>query len=207
MSNARRTDPDAYRAPASSATGTYRDRGSKFVAVVAPVSSTDEAKALVKKRSREHHDATHHCFAWRVRENEALVEFSSDAGEPRGTAGPPILAALTAADIEDVVVVVSRWFGGTKLGTGGLVQAYRAATESAISNANVIMKTRTVSISITHTFEQTGSVAAVLSRYNASRIGESYDERAHVTVELPVSDAPSVKATLDGLKDVSVDNY
>lgn len=113
--------------------GIFKDKGSKFLAFAHHVESVDEAKTIVAKYKKEHHKARHVCFAYRIGEN-AEVYRGCDDGEPSGTAGKPILRQLEIANLTNSMVVVVRYFGGTLLGTGGLVRAYREATADALKD-------------------------------------------------------------------------
>ncbi|MCQ2351307.1 MAG: YigZ family protein [Paludibacteraceae bacterium] len=111
--------------------GIYKEKGSRFLSFVHHVESVDEAKAIVSAYKKEHHKARHVCFAYRIGANSEIYR-GCDDGEPAGTAGKPILRQLETNNLTNTMVVVVRYFGGTLLGTGGLVRAYRAATEDAI---------------------------------------------------------------------------
>lgn len=113
--------------------GLYKEKGSKFLAFGHHCESVDEAKAIVSKYKKEHHKARHVCFAYRIGEN-AEVYRGCDDGEPAGTAGKPILRQMEIAELTNSIVVVVRYFGGTLLGTGGLVRAYRDATQDALKD-------------------------------------------------------------------------
>ncbi|MEO8275184.1 MAG: YigZ family protein [Thermoanaerobaculia bacterium] len=108
-----------------------REQGSRFFAYLAPAATVEGARAFLDEVKRRFPDATHHCFAWRI--GWPPVERAADAGEPAGTAGQPILRALAGARLSDVGAVVVRWFGGTKLGKGGLSRAYSAVTLAALA--------------------------------------------------------------------------
>ncbi len=110
--------------------GLYKDRGSKFLSFAEPIQSEDEAKARIAWYKKKYHDARHVCYAYRLGPN---LFRTKDDGEPHGTAGIPILRTIDAAKLDNILVVVVRYFGGTLLGTGGLMVAYREATKSAIS--------------------------------------------------------------------------
>ncbi len=105
---------------------------SRFLAWAAPADDEETARAVVAEAARRHHDARHVCWAWRLGRSPSPLETRNDAGEPSGTAGEPILAALRRAGLIDCVGVVMRWFGGVKLGTGGLARAYGEAMEAAL---------------------------------------------------------------------------
>lgn len=125
---------DSYRVPAHDATAEIEVKRSRFLCRVARVESEEAARAVIAEQRRTHGTAGHHCSAF-ILGPEATTTRSNDDGEPSGTAGPPILDALRGADLSDVVAVVSRWFGGTLLGTGGLVQAYGDAVRATLSLA------------------------------------------------------------------------
>ena len=112
-----------------------KEKRSRFLAEVSPAADRDAAEQAVAEMARRHHDARHICFAWRLGHGDDLLETRSDAGEPSGSAGEPILNALRAAEVTDAVAVVARWFGGVKLGTGGLGRAYRDAAAAALEAA------------------------------------------------------------------------
>ncbi len=131
--------PDAYHTLAAPATGEFKDRGSKFLAFAYPVRTEAEALARVEALRKEHFKARHHCFAWRLGLDGQRFR-ANDDGEPSGTAGRPILGQIDAAGLTDVVVVVVRYFGGTLLGTSGLIQAYRESAAEALRQAQVVEK-------------------------------------------------------------------
>lgn len=116
--------------------GLYKEKGSKFIAVAYPVKSEDEFKEAYADVKNEYHNARHHCYAYRVNPEEEEVR-SNDDGEPSGTAGKPILNQLYSFELYNICVIVVRYFGGTKLGVSGLINAYKQATIDAINNANI----------------------------------------------------------------------
>ena len=128
---------DTYRTLAAPGTGTYKDRGSKFVAYAFPVESEEEALGHLECLRKEHPKARHHCFAWRLGTEGRRFRFNDD-GEPTGTAGRPILGQIDAAGLTNVVVIVVRYFGGTLLGTSGLIRAYRQSAAEALRQGQFI---------------------------------------------------------------------
>ena len=112
--------------------GIYKDRGSRFLSFAEPIANEDEAKALIEQYKRKYHDARHVCYAYRLGDN---LWRTKDDGEPHGTAGIPILRSIDALNLDKVLVVVVRYFGGTLLGTGGLTVAYREAAKDALTAA------------------------------------------------------------------------
>lgn len=128
---------DSYKTLAAPAAGEFKDRGSKFLGYAFSVAEETDALARIEALRKEHFKANHHCFAWRLGPDGARFR-SSDDGEPSGTAGRPILAQIDTAGLTDVVVVVVRYFGGTLLGTSGLIQAYRETAADTLKNAQII---------------------------------------------------------------------
>lgn len=126
---------DCLPAPAAVGTCETRVKGSRFIAVCSPADSRDAAESIVADARKQYYDATHNCWAWReLTSGEAAFAYD-DNGEPSGTAGQPILAAIDSGGIRGAVVVVTRYFGGTKLGTGGLARAYGEAAAGAVENS------------------------------------------------------------------------
>jgi uncharacterized YigZ family protein len=113
--------------------GIYKEKGSKFLAFAMPITSKEEVKEIVNRYKKEHHKAKHVCFAYRMGQDIR----ANDNGEPSGTAGRPILRQIDAANLDNVLVVVVRYFGGTLLGTGGLINAYKCAAQDAIKNSSI----------------------------------------------------------------------
>nr|MBN1229141.1 YigZ family protein [Anaerolineae bacterium] len=124
--------PPRYPIPAGTIRTTLRVANSRFITTVGPAQTVDEAKATIDSIRAEMPDATHHVFGYRIGYGASVTEGMSDDGEPSGTAGRPTLAVLRGADLGDIVLVTTRYFGGTKLGTGGLVRAYTEAAQSAL---------------------------------------------------------------------------
>lgn len=168
------------------------DKGSKFIAVAAPAQSVVEADETLKQETRHYHDASHHCFAWVIEG----AERASDAGEPSGTAGRSILEAIHNTGVEQVVVVVTRYFGGTKLGTGGLVRAYGDAARAALALAGrkECYRTHTVSVSFAH--NDTSPVHHAASRFEARQVGAAYGDRVAVRFQLKASRAKDFCAAI-----------
>lgn len=131
---------DTYLTVRQPAEGVFKDRGSRFITFVYPVSTEEEVKERLAGLRKLHPSASHHCYAFRLGA-EKLVFRSSDSGEPANTAGKPILGQIVSRDLTNVLVVVVRYFGGALLGVGGLINAYRSAAADGLNNAQVIEKT------------------------------------------------------------------
>lgn len=141
------TGDDRYRTVEAPAEAAMRERSSKFLAYIYPVSSEEEIHALLDDLHKRYYDATHHCYAWRLGPRGERFR-ANDDGEPSGTAGKPILGQLLSNDLTDCLVVVVRYFGGTKLGVPGLIAAYKESAAEAIATARVVERTvdRTVTV-------------------------------------------------------------
>lgn len=169
-------------------------KGSRFVATVAHVATEAEAMAVVDEVRAEWPDATHHCWAWRLRDGERAR--SSDAGEPGGSAGRPILAQIEGHGLHDVVVVVSRWFGGTKLGVGGLVRAYGGTAGMALDRAEILEVADTVPVRVEHGYGDTGAVDAVVASERLERVDTEWGEGVAFTLHVPVDGLDRVVGAL-----------
>lgn len=129
-----RSMAEPYTILTDTGNGYYEEKRSRFPAAAYPVRSEEEALSLIAAEKKKTYDARHHCWAYVLGPKRETVRFSDD-GEPSGTAGKPILEVLLGADVRDVLIIVTRYFGGTLLGTGGLVRAYTAASQDALANA------------------------------------------------------------------------
>jgi len=173
------------------ATHAMEVKHSRFVANAAPVSSPAEALAFL--REVEVPDATHNCWAWRIGNDYR----SSDDGEPAGTAGRPILAAIDGQGYDRVMVVVTRWFGGIKLGAGGLVRAYGGAAAECLRLAERVPIVETARLAMRVAFEDLGTVHNVLSAFAATKLEEDFDAGgARIVVELPADAIAGLKSRL-----------
>ena len=130
---------DEYKTVKYKSEGIYKDRSSKFIGIILPIENIEEVKKYLQEIKKEYYDATHHCYAYLLGINKE-VQFDSDAGEPAGSAGKPILNTLLSYDITDTLAVVIRYYGGTKLGIPGLINAYKTVTQLAIQNNEIITK-------------------------------------------------------------------
>ena len=166
---------DQFQSIAEPATGLFTDRGSKFLAYAWPVQEEEHIKEHLESLRKEHFKARHHCYAWRLGIDKQLFR-ANDDGEPGGTAGRPILGQIDSFGLTDVLVVVVRYFGGTLLGTSGLINAYRSAAALALQEAKVI----THDICDTHTFrlsyEKLPDFTQQLMRTEARIVSEEYGE-------------------------------
>jgi uncharacterized YigZ family protein len=189
-------ESDARRVPAREGRGEVREKASRFLAFARRIESPDAADAFVERLRREHHDAKHVAFAFKVGEGDAALVRSSDAGEPSGTAGRPILAAIESAGVSDAAVAVVRYFGGTKLGTGGLARAYRLAAARALETAGRETVYDVVRLEVRCPHSRTGAVRRLLDPPAVRLLGERFDPEPVLELEVRRSRAAALEAAL-----------
>ncbi|MEZ5330510.1 MAG: YigZ family protein [Thermoanaerobaculia bacterium] len=184
-----------YRVAAGAAEAELKERGSRFLAVVRAASDERGARALVEELRERFPDATHHCFAWRL--GHPARERSSDDGEPAGTAGAPMLRVLRGADLSDVVAVVTRWFGGTKLGKGGLARAYSGALDLALARLPTASRVPIVRVRVEVPFERLGAIKALVRPPEITLEEEEYaDEEPWLVLRLARRSLPELAERL-----------
>ena len=188
-------EPDgSYLTPASSHEGEIKERGSRFRALVLVAGSEVEAQAALRAVRERYRDATHHCWAWRI--GEPSSERFSDAGEPSGTAGRPILHVLRGARLSDVLVVVVRWFGGTKLGKGGLARAYSAAVKEALESLPTSKMVPSVMLLVQGPYTAIGAVKRLLRPPKVRLVDETYEGSFRLILEVDEAVRGDVEAAL-----------
>ena len=171
------------------------EKKSRFIATVDPVKSEEEALAFIEAMRKKYWNATHNCFAYVIGEH-FQVQRCSDDGEPSGTAGKPMLDVLLGEEIHDVVVVVTRYFGGTLLGTGGLVRAYSGATKEGLLASKVITKMHGQKITIQTDYTGLGQIQYILGQRGLTILNSIYTERVELEVLLPDDVIDSVSAEI-----------
>ena len=165
---------DTYRSIAAPSKGIYKELGSKFLALAYPVETEEAAKNIIAALRKEHFDARHHCFAWRLGLTGEPYRFSDD-GEPSSTAGRPIYGQLLSQELSDILVVVVRWFGGVKLGVPGLIRAYKTATQDALANATIIEKVAGETFIVQFGYLQMNDVMKVLKEMGIAPLRQEFD--------------------------------
>ncbi len=174
---------DRFRTIAETAEGTYSEKRSKFLAFAIPVESVEEVKATVAEYQKRFYDARHACYAYMI--GPERDEFrANDNGEPSGTAGKPILGQINSYGLTNILIVVVRYFGGIKLGTSGLITAYRQAAIEALENATVIEKTVDVDVSFRFEFPFMNAVMKVVKDMDVKIIVQGYDSDCTMTLRI-----------------------
>jgi uncharacterized YigZ family protein len=177
---------DIYYVPASPIETEIKVKGSKFIAGLLPVKSKDEAEQAYLEIKKKYYDATHNCFAYRI---DANIFRYSDDGEPNGTAGKPILQMMDGKEILEVLCVVTRYFGGTKLGTGGLIRAYSDAAKEALNRTKILKKIRSKKIKLMLDYDLENNVRNLLNSYQGKLDNSEYSDHIEMNLLIPESKA------------------
>ena len=159
------------------------EKKSKFIADIYPVKNVEEAENKIKEIKKKYYDAKHHCIAYRIVEEDRIIEKSSDDGEPSGTAGAPMLNILQGSNLCNIIVVVTRYFGGILLGTGGLVRAYSLATTTALENANIVMQEMGLEAEFFVEYKELEELKYIMKNRNINIINLEYAEKIKVIVQ------------------------
>lgn len=191
---------DAYTVLAGDASAETRIRGSRFLALAIPIRCTTDAMNHLDRLRKEYAGATHYCWALRTGAGDTAVERHCDDGEPTGSAGAPIARALTSADISDLFCVVIRWFGGSKLGVGGLIRAYGGAAAACINSAERAQRVRTIRLKLEFSYPLEARLRALLSRLGGHILETDYNSKAGLIVDLPCSRQAALE---EGFRDLT----
>ena len=187
---------DTYKTIAAPAEASYTEKRSKFLAFALPVRSVEEVKERLEKYQKEYYDARHVCYAYML--GPKRTDFrANDNGEPSGTAGKPILGQINSNGLTDVLVVVVRYFGGIKLGTSGLIVAYREAAALALAEAEVIEKTVDEEVEVRFEYPFMNDVMRIVKEEESELLEQSYDMDCVMRLRIRQSGMPRLKARLE----------
>ena len=189
---------DTYLTIQDKSEGIYTEKRSKFLAFAHPVETIDEIKDLLTDYKKKYYDARHVCYAYML--GPERTDFrANDDGEPSSTAGKPILGQINSRELTNILVVVIRYFGGVKLGTSGLIVAYREAAAEALSAATVIEKTIEETVTFSFPYVMMNSVMRVVKELNPRIVEQKYDETCIITLAIKRSMAPMLEERLNKL--------
>jgi uncharacterized YigZ family protein len=186
---------DTYLTIASPSSGEYRDRGSKFIGFAYPVKSEEEVKQHIQHLRKEHPQANHHCSAFRLSPDPTVFRASDDR-EPSGSAGKPILGAITSKGLTDVLVVVVRYFGGTLLGVPGLINAYRTAAAAALDNATIKEELITEQYAISFSYDLMNDVHHFLRQFPVKIKSQEFEDPCRIIFDIRKSAALQIEAKI-----------
>lgn len=196
---------DFYKTLKGVSQGIYKEKMSKFIAIAQPAASADEAKALIKAIANKYHDARHCCWAYMIgtQRNEYL---SSDNGEPSGTAGKPILGQINSFGLTNVVIAVVRYFGGIKLGTSGLIVAYREAARAAIEAGEILECHEQATLSFTFPYLAMNDVMKLVKSGDLKVLDQQFDNVCSMTIQTDADKMAEISNRIEAVDGVTVDN-
>lgn len=174
-----------------SSTGEYREKGSKFIALVYPVASEDEVKIRLAEVKKKYFDARHHCFAYILGPDKTKFR-AYDDGEPNHSAGDPILGQIRSRNLTNVLIIVVRYFGGTKLGVGGLVTAYKTAADEALNNIAIVEQQITVPVVFEFTYESTPVIMKLVKDFGLSIRNQTFETSCVLEAEVLLASRESL---------------
>jgi uncharacterized YigZ family protein len=189
---------DKYLTLAKPSDALLKEKASKFFAYAFPCQTTYQVKELIDGLRVKYHDARHFCYAYRFGP-EKVVYRANDDGEPSNSAGKPILGQIQAFDLTDVLIVVVRYFGGTKLGVGGLISAYKEASKLALEDAKIIEKTVYAEFEISHGYEEMNQVMRLIKERDLKMVNQELALSCVTTIGIRASEAENMDALLASL--------
>ncbi len=189
-------DSDSYRTIEAPASSVFRERSSKFLSFAYPVRDTEQIKEHLDALRKKYYDATHHCYAWRLGPSGEQSR-ANDDGEPSSTAGKPILGQLLSADVTDCLIVVVRYFGGTKLGVSGLIEAYRQAAQDVLAQARVVERTVDSVLEIEFPYHVQGEVMRIVKEMQPDVLQQRFDNMCSLALSIRSSRVGMLRGRLE----------
>lgn len=198
------TVSDLYHTIESASEGIYKEKGSKFLAYAYPVMTEDEIKAHIDGLKQLYYDARHHCFAWQLG-LDGMNFRAYDDGEPSGTAGKPIHGQILSHELTNILIVVVRYFGGTKLGTSGLIRAYKEASADALANASIVAKTVDAIFDLFFDYGAMNDVMRVVKDENPNVLQQNFNLSCSLRLSIRQSNAPALIQRLGKIESVRIE--
>ena len=199
---------DSYKTIEKIAEGYITDRKSRFISYIFPIESEEEVKEILEEYRKRYYNARHLCWAYMLGHTREYFR-SNDDGEPSGTAGRPILGQINSYELTNVLVLVVRYFGGTLLGTGGLVRAYKEAAADAIENAKIVEKTIDDAFLIKFEYPLLNEVMRILNQFEEAKWTQNFTETCEMKIVIRQSQSEELAKTLSstyGISVISIDN-
>ena len=193
--------PDIYKTFTRPSEGIYKEKQSRFLSFAFPVTTLGEIKEILETYRKKFYDARHICYAYML--GPERTDFrTNDDGEPSGTAGKPILGQINSNELTDVLILVVRYFGGIKLGTSGLITAYKAAAADAVANNEIVEKTVDEMITVEFEYPFLNDVMKIIKEENPEIIDKSFEMNCKITLRIRKSEAEKLRLRLLKLKTV-----
>lgn len=194
---------DYYRTIASISEGYITEQRSKFISFAIPVKTPEEVKEHIDVYRKKYYDARHVCWAYMLGADRMIYRVNDD-GEPSSTAGKPILGVINSNELTDILIVVIRYFGGVKLGTSGLIVAYRQAAQDAVAHAEIIEKTVDEDISVLFEYPFLNSVMKIVKEDNPQIISQHFDMDCEMTLRIRKGEADKLRSKLLKIKSLRI---
>jgi uncharacterized YigZ family protein len=195
---------DSYFTIKKPSEGIYKEKGSKFIAFAYPIFNEDDFKEQLAQLKKDYHDARHHCYAFRLGLTENEYRFSDD-GEPNNSAGKPIYGQLLSSNITNVAIIVIRYFGGTKLGVGGLITAYKEAAKDAINNAKIVKRTVNHYYKISFDYPVMSDVMNFVKQHNLNVTNQVFENSCLIEFNIRTQEAEQMIAELEKIEGVKIE--
>lgn len=184
-------ESDSYKTIKNKSEGIYKEKGSKFITYAFPITCEEDVKIEIDKLKKEYYDARHHCYAYMLGADKKTFR-ANDDGEPSSTAGKPILGQILSSNLTNILIVVVRYFGGTKLGVGGLIHAYKTAAHDAISNAEIIDKTVNDIYDIHFDYLVMNDVMRIIKEDEPLQIDQDFNLTCRITLSIRQSEVEKI---------------
>ncbi len=194
---------DTFNTISGKAEGLYKARGSKFLAFGFPVSSEEEIKTIISETRKKYHDARHCSYAYRIGITNSTFRINDD-GEPANTAGRPIYGQIISNNLTNILIIVVRYFGGTLLGKGGLIKAYKSAAADMLSNARIIVRVVDRLYKINFNYDVTSAVLKILNKEKLIKTDYKFDRYCSITTRIEASKEKSIISRLERINSVEV---
>lgn len=199
-------ETDLYHTIDSVSEGFYKEKGSKFLGFAIPCTNREDAREHIERLRKEHHGACHVCFAWRFGTDRYEDRYSDD-GEPNNSAGKPIFGQLLSFEVTNTLIAVVRYYGGTNLGVGGLITAYKTAAKEALESAQIKDKYITVSFKLIYEYEDTGAVMSTLNKINATIREQKFESgKPEIYFEVKRSEKDQVDRIFETFRNVRLEH-
>ncbi len=194
---------DSYKTIKEPSEGFFKDRGSKFFGYAYPYTSEQELKTKIEELKKEHHTARHHCYAYRFKQDYSVYR-ANDDGEPTNAAGKPILGQIDAKNLTNIAVVVVRYFGGTKLGVGGMMNAYKTAALEALNNAEILECTIDDIFEVSFGYPEMNTVMRFIKDLGVEIVSQQMELDCKIQFSIRKKEADNAQDKFTGLKNISI---
>jgi len=194
---------DIYKTIKTQSTGIFKDRGSKFIALAIPIISENETKEKLEVIRKKYYDATHHCYAYQLGFDKSAYRINDD-GEPSGTAGKPIFGQILSNDLTNILIVVIRYYGGTKLGVPGLINAYKTSAAIALENSEIITKIIKEIYEIEYDYLAMNNVMKIIKEEKLEQLENVFDLKCKIVFSVRKNNSKKVYKSLKNINGLSI---